>query len=248
MSVKSHIPNLITLLNLFCGSIAVIFAVQSNFVFAAVFVFLGIFFDFFDGFFARKLNVSSEIGLQLDSLADMVTSGLVPGIVMFKLISMSIDAPVFAETTSDWNSVFHFNGFKVSFLPLLGLLITLGSCYRLAKFNVDVEQQSYFKGLPTPANALLILSLPLIIEFQNIPIISTIILNTWFLIGLTLFSCYILNSNVKLFALKFKDYSFANNKVRYIFLALCVLSLVLLHFAAIPVIILLYIVLSLISK
>ena len=248
MSVKAHIPNIITLLNLFCGSIAVIFAVQSNFVFAAIFVFLGIFFDFFDGFFARKLNVSSEVGLQLDSLADMVTSGLVPGIVMFKLISLAIDAPAFAETTTDWNSMFHFNGFKVSFLPLLGLLITLGSCYRLAKFNLDVEQQSYFKGLPTPANALLILSLPLIIEFQNSNTITTITLNPWFLIGLTFFSCYILNSKVKLFALKFKDYSFTNNKVRYIFLMLWVLCLILLHFAAIPVIIIFYILLSLISK
>ena len=248
MYIKQHIPNAITLLNLFCGCIAVLFAVQSNFVMAAIFVFLGIFFDFFDGFFARKLNVSSEIGLQLDSLADMVTSGLVPGIVMFKLISMSIDAPVFAETNTDWNSLFHFNGFKTSVLPLLGLFITLASCYRLAKFNVDVEQQSYFKGLPTPANALLILSLPLIMEFHNNDVINTIIINPWFLLIVTAFSCYILNANIKLFALKFTDYSFKSNSIRYIFLLLCVVLLLILHFAAIPIIILLYILLSLISK
>lgn len=248
MQLKKHIPNIITLLNLFCGSIAVLFAVEGNFVMAAIFVFLGIFFDFFDGFFARKLNVSSELGLQLDSLADMVTSGLVPGIVMFKLISMSIDAPVFAETSSDWNSLFHFNGFKTSFLPLLGLLITLASCYRLAKFNIDLEQQSFFKGLPTPANTLLILSIPLIIEFQNNDAINAIILNPWFLIAVTIFSCFILNSNVKLFALKFKDYSFKNNAIRYIFLMLCVTLLITLHYIAIPIIILLYIFLSLISK
>ena len=248
MGIKRHIPNAITLLNLFCGSIAVLFAVQSNFVMAALFVFLGIFFDFFDGFFARKLNVSSEIGLQLDSLADMVTSGLVPGIVMFKLISMSIDAPVFGEVEAEWNSLFHFNGFKTSALPLVGLLITLASCYRLAKFNVDVEQQSYFKGLPTPANTLLILSLPLIMEFQNNDVINTIIVNPWFLIAVTLFSCYILNSSIKLFALKFKDYSFKSNAIRYIFLILCVVLLIILHFGAFPIIILLYILLSLISK
>ena len=248
MQIKKHIPNSITLLNLFSGCIAVLFATQGNFVMAAFFVFLGIFFDFFDGFFARKLNVSSEIGLQLDSLADMVTSGLVPGIVMFKLISMSIDTPVFAETSTDWNSVFHFNGFKTSFLPLIGLFITLASCYRLAKFNVDVEQQSFFKGLPTPANALLILSLPLIMEFQNNDFINSLIINPWFLIVLTLFSCYILNAKVKLFALKFKNYSFKDNAIRYVFLILCITLLATVHFIAIPIIIIVYILLSLISK
>ena len=84
--MKKHIPNIITLLNLFCGCIAVIFAVENNFILAAAFVVLGIIFDFFDGFAARLLNVKSELGLQLDSLADMITSGLVPGIVMFKLL------------------------------------------------------------------------------------------------------------------------------------------------------------------
>ncbi len=248
MSLKRHIPNAITLLNLFCGSIATLFAVQGNFVMTAIFVFLGIFFDFFDGFFARKLNVSSEIGLQLDSLADMVTSGLVPGIVMFKLISMAINAPVFGEVEAEWNSLFHFNGFKTSALPLIGLFITLASCYRLAKFNVDIEQQSYFKGLPTPANTLLILSFPLIIEFQNIDAINVLILNPWFLIGVTLMSCYILNSRIKLFALKFENYSFQNNSTRYIFLVLCVALLITLEFVALPIIILLYISLSLIFK
>ncbi|WP_375239977.1 CDP-alcohol phosphatidyltransferase family protein [Aurantibacter sp.] len=248
MDIKKHIPNFITLLNLFCGSIAVIFAVNNSLILAAFFVFLGIFFDFFDGFFARKLNVSSEIGLQLDSLADMVTSGLVPGIVLFKLISLSIDAPAFADTNTDWNDMFQFSGFKASVLPLIGLFVTCASAYRLAKFNIDVEQQDFFKGLPTPANTLLIMSLPLIIEFQNNDLINSIILNQWFLIGLIVFSCYILTSNIKLFALKFKDYSFKNNIIRYVFLILCVVLLIVLHFAAIPLIILLYILLSIISK
>jgi len=247
MEIKKHIPNFITLLNLFCGSIAVLFAVNNSFVLAAFFVFLGIFFDFFDGFFARKLNVSSEIGLQLDSLADMVTSGLVPGIVMFKLITIAIDAPAL-DFSSDWNTMFNFNGFKASLLPLIGLFVTCASAYRLAKFNVDIEQQDFFKGLPTPANTLLIMSLPLIMEYQSSDAINAIILNQWFLIGLTLFSCYILNSNIKLFALKFKDYSFKTNIIRYIFLILCVVLLIVLHFAAIPLIILLYILLSILSK
>lgn len=248
MAIKSFIPNFVTLLNLLCGSIAVLFAVNNLFVAAAVFVFLGIFFDFFDGLLARKLNVQSEIGLQLDSLADMVTSGLVPGIVMFKLISLSIDDSAFLTGSTDWNSMLHLGDFKFAPIALIGFLVTLGSAYRLAKFNVDEEQQSYFKGLPTPANALLILSLPLIMEFQNNDLINSIILNTWFLIPLAIASCYILNAPVKLFALKFKDWSFKNNAIRYLFILLCVVLLIVFQFAAIPLIILLYILMSLFSK
>lgn len=248
MTFKKHIPNIVTLLNLFCGSIAVIFAVYNNYVAAAIFVFLGIFFDFFDGLLARKLNVQSPLGLQLDSLADMVTSGLVPGIVMFKLLSMAVDTPFFIEATDDWNTAMHWTGFRISWLPLIGLFITLASAYRLAKFNLDEDQQSYFKGLPTPANALLIISLPLIMEFQESDLMNALILNKWFLIVLTFVSCYLLNSSIKLFALKFKNFGFKDNAVRYIFLILTLVLLVLLQFAAIPIIILTYILLSLISS
>ncbi|MCF7568981.1 CDP-alcohol phosphatidyltransferase family protein [Sabulilitoribacter arenilitoris] len=249
--MKRYIPNALTLLNLFCGCIAVIFAVNNNFVSAALFVFLGIFFDFFDGFAARKLNVQSELGVQLDSLADMVTSGLVPGIVMYKLLQMV--GPSWQETVDaiGYNRTIGFEFEHPEFffvLPLLGLSITLASAYRLAKFNIDIEQQSYFKGLPTPANALLILSLPLIMEFQNNDVINSIILNKWFLIGLTVFSCWILNSNIKLFALKFKDWSFKNNATRYIFILLCIVFLIVLQFAAIPIIILLYITMSVLDN
>lgn len=248
MSIKRHIPNVVTLLNLFSGCIAVIFAVYGNFVAAAIFVFLGIFFDFFDGFLARKLHVQSPLGIQLDSLADLVTSGVVPGIIMFKLISLTIDAPDYSEYSESWNSVFHWQEFKMSALPLIGLLIALASAYRLAKFNLDEDQQSYFKGLPVPANTLVILSLPLILEYQNSDIMNAIIINKWFLIGLTLLSCYLLNSNIKLFALKFKNWGFRDNSVRYIFLILSVICLVVLHFAAIPLVIGLYILLSLLTK
>lgn len=237
-----YIPNALTLLNLFCGSIAVIFVVNNNFVAASLFVFLGIFFDFFDGFAARKFNVQSELGVQLDSLADMVTSGLVPGIFMYKLLVMTIDAP---EIVTNWGSTISFD---ISLLPLLGLSITLASAYRLAKFNIDTEQQSYFKGLPTPANTLLIVSLPLIMEYQNSDLINSIIINKWFLLGLTAFSCWILTSNIKLFALKFKDWNFRNNATRYIFMILCVVLLIVLQFAAIPVIILLYIIMSVLDN
>lgn len=246
--MKQYIPNALTLLNLFCGSIAVIFAVNDNFTAAALFVFLGIFFDFFDGFAARKLNVQSELGLQLDSLADVVTSGLVPGIVMFKLLILTGNYNYNSTLEGMWRQNSLVDGLPFVAEAIIGLSITLASAYRLAKFNIDTEQQSFFKGLPTPANTLLIISLPLILEFQNSDVINKIILNKWFLIGLTIFSCWILTSNIKLFALKFKDYSFKSNATRYIFIILCLVLLIVLHFAAIPVIILLYIGMSMLDN
>jgi len=161
----------------------------------------------------------------------MVTSGLVPGLVVYKLLELS---------DLNWD--------ELSLIPFLGLAITLASAYRLAKFNIDEDQQAYFKGLPTPANALLILSLPLILEFQNNDTINSIILNKWFLFVLTIISCYLLNSNIKLFALKFKNYSFRANATRYIFIILCLVLLIVLHFAAIPIIILLYIIMSVLDN
>lgn len=230
--MKKQIPNFITLLNLFCGSIAVIFAVNGNMKLTAIFVFLGIFFDFFDGLLARKLKVEGELGLQLDSLADMVTSGLVPGLVMFYLFNL-----VNTEASNLNN-----------YLPYFGLLITLASAYRLAKFNISTNQTNSFIGLPTPANALLILSLPLIIEFQNKDIMNAIILNKWFLIGVTLLSSYLLNSNLKLLALKFKTWNFKGNAARYMLIILSIVLLVIFKFAAIPLIIASYIIISLIHS
>lgn len=245
MSVKSYIPNGITLLNLLCGTIAVIFAVNNNFILTSIFVFLGIFFDFFDGFFARKLNVQSDLGIQLDSLADMVTSGVVPGIVMFKLLTLTASQSDFVSLSDSWNS--SLNAATIRFAPfaLVGFIITLASAYRLAKFNIDEDQQTYFKGLPTPANTLLILSLPLIIAFNHNDTFNAIIINKWFLMPLSLVSAYLLNSNIKLFALKFKDWTFKNNAARYIFLIVAVVLLIVFKFAAIPLIIMVYIVTSL---
>jgi len=246
--MKKHIPNALTLLNLFCGCVAVVFAVSNDFITASVFVFLGIFFDFFDGFFARKFNVQGPLGVQLDSLADMVTSGVVPGIIMFKLLSLTAATHEIVNLDADWTHSMFWTGFKVSPLPFFGLLITLASAYRLAKFNIDEDQQSYFKGLPTPANTLLIISLPLILEFQNNDLMNAIVLNKWFLAGLTLLSCYLLNSSIKLFALKFKTWGFKANASRYIFILLCIIFLIVFQFAAIPLIILLYIGMSLLDE
>ena len=229
--MKALIPNLITLLNLFFGTIAVIFAAEGALTMAAFFVLLGIFFDFIDGFLARKLNVASALGLQLDSLADMVSSGLVPGLIMFQLISQSL-------TGSEP---------YVDLLPYMGLLITLGSAYRLANFNISTEQKNYFIGLPTPANALLVLSFPLILEYQNNEAFNSVILNAWFLLALTLISTFLLNAPVKLIALKFKTWKFSDNIEKYILLILALIFLMVFKFFGISLIIFSYLLISVIK-
>ena len=230
--MKSYIPHFITLLNLFSGCIAVIFALEGNMKFTALFVFLGIFFDFFDGLLARKLNVESELGVQLDSLADMVTSGLVPGLVLFYLLGL---APQLSWVPSN-------------LLPYFGLLVTLASAYRLAIFNISTNQSDAFIGLPTPANTLLIISFPLIVEYQNSDAINAIILNPWFLVAITLVSCYLLNAPIKLIALKFKTWNFKDNAARYILIVLSGVLLAIFQFAGIPLVIIAYILLSIASK
>lgn len=242
--MKKFIPNLLTLMNVFCGCVAAVFAVYNDLEWAALFVFLGIVFDFFDGLAARALNAQSELGIQLDSLADVITSGLVPGIVMFQLLGLSLSGgwssnfsePVFPESL--WDQLIQ------SPLPLLGFLITMGSAYRLAKFNTDEDQLDSFVGLPTPANALLILSLPLILLYQGNEILNRIILNPWFLVVLTLVSTYLLNSKIRLFALKFKDWSFKTNASRYIFIIISLVMVLTLKFLAVPLIIFMYVISS----
>ncbi|PHR15196.1 MAG: phosphatidylserine synthase [Aequorivita sp.] len=241
-----QIPNIITSLNILCGCVAILFAISGDLITASFFVFLGIFFDFFDGLAARLLKAQSEVGLQLDSLADVITSGVAPGVVMYQMLNLS-----YFHQMQTLTETFSLEGWNVSFknyLPLIGLLIVIASAYRLAKFNVDTRQTSGFIGLPTPANALLILSLPLILQFQYSELAETIILNRWFLIGMTLLSCILLNAEIPLFALKYKTWDFKSNAVRYIFLIICVVLLVLLKFLAIPFIILLYILLSLFTR
>jgi len=241
-----QIPNLITSLNLLCGCVAIFFAVSGDLVTASYFVFTGIFFDFFDGLAARLLNAQSEVGLQLDSLADMVTSGVAPAVVMVQLLSESISGGpiILAENFSSegWNEGWHH------YIPFVGLLIAVASAYRLAKFNVDTRQTTSFIGLPTPGNTLLVLSLPLILAFQPSALVENIILNPWFLIGITLLGCILMNAELPLFALKFKTWDVKSNAMRYIFLAICLVAIVLLQFIAIPVILLVYIFMSLIWK
>lgn len=225
--MKKHIPNFITLLNLFSGCIALVFASQGDFLNAFIFVSLGIFFDFFDGFFARLFKVQGELGVQLDSLADMVTSGVVPGFVMFKMLS---------EYSSD------------QYLPYFGFIITLGSCMRLAKFNIDTRQTDSFIGLPTPANALFILSLPLVIQHTEFAFVIEALTNVWVLLGISVLSAYILNAELPLFSLKIKNFSFAKYKLQIFFLVLSVVLLAVFKFLGVPLIILSYVLLSVFFK
>lgn len=229
MNIKKHIPNLITLLNLFCGCIALVFAVNMDFEMAFLFVSLGIFLDFFDGFFARLFKVSSPLGLQLDSLADMITSGLVPGFVMFLMLNNNTLSP------DNW-------------IAYLGFIITLGSCYRLANFNIDTRQTDSFIGLPTPANALFILSLPLVMQHTSSEMLYEILKNKWLLLAITAFSAYILNAEIPLFSLKVKSADFAKNKLQIIFLAISVVLLIAFQFLGIPLVILFYVLLSVMNN
>jgi CDP-diacylglycerol--serine O-phosphatidyltransferase len=226
MNIKRLIPNLFTMLNLFCGCLALVMAMNLKFEMAFYFVALGIFFDFFDGFFARKFNVAGPLGVQLDSLADMVTSGVVPGYVMFQLL---IDSRNFLIL--EWYHIV---------LPFMGFIITLGACYRLAKFNIDTRQSDSFIGLPTPANSLFITSLPLI----SIPEFHHFIYNEWVLIGITLLSAYVMNAEIPLFSLKIKNFSFTKYKLQISFLAVSVAMLIFLQIIAVPLIIVLYVLLS----
>ena len=237
MKIKKHIPNLITLGNLFCGTIATIYAVQADFVFAGLFVILGILFDFFDGFAARLFHVSGELGKQLDSLADMVTSGVVPGIIMLKLIEVN--------TINASNSFFDDSILGIS---LVGLVLTLGACYRLAKFNIDTRQSDFFIGLPTPAMSLFVISLPLIQQYSNIEFALNLITNNYFLIAITILLTYLMNAQLPLFSLKFKDYSVKSNLIKYVFLIASLLMIIFLQYISIPLIIIVYVVLSVISN
>lgn len=238
MAISKYIPNALTLLNLTSGLLALIQVFNGYYDFAFFFVCLGIFFDFWDGFAARKLGVPSELGVQLDSLADMVTSGVVPGLMMFKLFDyIQTEIPQYNVTEET---------FYMGVVPYLGFLITLGSCYRLAKFNIDDRQTENFIGLPTPANALLIMSIPMIQYTDQYQWLTDVLYNPYVLLAITLLSTYLLNAEVKLFSLKMKDFSWANNKVQFSFVLFALVLLFFLEVLAIPIIILSYIVVSMV--
>ena len=237
MQIKQHIPNAITLLNLSSGLLAIIAIFKGYYDEAFLFVCLGIFFDFWDGFFARKFKVSGELGLQLDSLADVITSGVVPGLMMFKLL---------LDIQEDDSSKYYLTEdfYYMGFVPYLGFIITLASAFRLAKFNIDTRQTDSFIGLPTPANALFIMSIPMIQFDGTHEWLVNALFNPFVLLGISFVSAFMLNAEIPLFSLKIKEFSLEKNKLQFFFLALSFVLLLVLGFTALPLIILSYVALS----
>lgn len=234
--MRKHIPNFITCLNLLSGCIAIVSAFAGYLHYAALWVGLATVFDFLDGFVARQLKAYSEIGKQLDSLADMLTFGFTPGVIIFMYLHQS--APL-----AHWDLM----GFPV--LGFAAFIISIFSALRLAKFNIDQRQSESFIGLPTPANALFFVSIPLILHYGDetslIYQVCFVIVDSFqILLGFTILFSALLVSELPLFALKFKDFRVANNRVRYLFLALALLLLITLGLYALPVIIISYIALS----
>lgn len=227
--------------------------------------------DFFDGFFARLLKVSSPIGKDLDSLADMVTFGVVPGLMIYKILALSTTGSPFTDafanqptnTMSDFGRIASnflqsaliadANDYKEysPYLKYFALIIPIFSCIRLARFNNDTRQSESFIGLPTPSNAMVICSLPLIVksnlELLNNPLFK-FVLNPYFLCTLVLVFSLLLVAEIPLFALKFKNFGWAHNKLRYVFLVCAAVLIAVLQFMAVPLVIILYILMSIVNN
>ena len=248
-----QIPNLFTLLNLIFGCLAIIAILQNGIVIqydtdgsqfvsipekiwmASLFIALAGVVDFLDGFVARLFGVSSEMGKQLDSLADVVSFGVAPSLIIYQFLRISYAAEE--------------NGMDVYLIWLVpALFIAAAAAYRLAKFNLDNSQQYGFKGVPTPAIGILIASFPLIYWNTDNTFILGLITNKWFLYGVILVLCWLMVSNMPLMALKFKDYSIKNNLPKLILAGSALIFAVIFHWLAVPLVFITYIILSLIFK
>lgn len=221
------IPNLMTCANLLCGCVGIVNAFRGDLLLAGTLIGVAGIFDFLDGFVARLLNQSSPIGKELDSLADVVTFGALPAFLIFRFIEQT------ATDSSAWSAYLAFT-------------LAIFSALRLAKFNIDTRQSESFIGVPTPANALLVASLPFILKYN--PEFEFIILNEAVLLVYTFVMSFLLVSEIPLFALKFKTFGWKGNEIQTIFLAMSVVLLFLAKFAAVPLIIGLYILLSVAPK
>ena len=248
-----QIPNLFTLLNLVFGCLAIIATLQNGITIqyapdgtqyldvpekiwmASLFIGLAGVVDFLDGFVARLFKASSEIGKQLDSLADVVSFGAAPALIVYQFLRLSM-----AQEE---------DGLNTSIIWLLpALLIACAAAYRLAKFNVDTTQTYGFKGVPTPAVGILIASFPLIYWHSPTELVTAVLLNKWVLYGIILLLCWLMISNLPIMALKFKDFTVKNNLPKIILLVIAIAAAVLLQWLAVPVVFVAYIILSLLYK
>lgn len=236
--MKKHLPNAVTCLNLVCGCSAIHLAYIGRLEWAGLALFAAALFDFADGFVARLLHVKSELGKQLDSLSDVVSFGVAPGVIMLHLLVMGDKA---------WET-----GLPL-WLPFIAVLLPVFSALRLAKFNIDTRQTDSFIGLPTPAMGLVVASMAILIyrnfESPLFPFndyVVFFVLHPAVLIATTVVFAFLMVSPLPLFAMKFSSFGWQQNKLRYIFLGSSFLLLLLFFFTAIPIIVLLYIVLSII--
>lgn len=247
-----QIPNLFTLLNLCCGFIAIILILQTGesivslqdgawqiflperIWWATVFIGIAAIIDFLDGFVARLFKATSEMGKQLDSLADMVTFGVAPGLILFQLLRITYAQEVDGmDTAIGW------------LLP--SMLFPMGAAWRLARFNIDTTPREGFEGVPTPAAGLLIASFPLLLLYNNYNI-QSVLLNKWVLYAIILLVSWLMVSRLPLLNLKFKSWGLAENKARYLLISLSVLSIPFLGWLAVPFIFFSYIAVSLLFK
>lgn len=248
-----QIPNIFTLLNLVFGCMAIVCILQNGIaiqysaeggqyidlpekmVLGSLFIGLAAVIDFFDGFVARLINASSEMGKQLDSLADVVSFGVAPSMIIYQFLRLA-----FAREE---------NGIEVSVIWLLpAFIIAAAGAYRLARFNIDSSQQYHFKGVPIPAAGLLIASFPLIYWYSSTEAINTILLNKWVLYAVIVLLSWLMVSNLRIMALKFPDFTIKNNLPKIVLLVISIIAIVLLKWLAVPVIFILYILLSLFLK
>ena len=227
--IRRNIPNALTCGNLLCGCIGVVEAFHSNLLLSCILIGIALIFDFLDGFLARLLKVSSPIGKDLDSLADMVTFGLLPAIIVYQMLMQSIP-----DLYGIWKAY-------------LAFIIAIFSAIRLAKFNNDPRQSDSFIGVPTPANAMLIASLPLIVHTHG-EMWKAVIINTNNLLILSVVMSLLLVAEIPLLALKFKSFGWKSNEIRYGFLLSSAVLIAAFNIVAVPLILGLYLIVSLVSN
>lgn len=230
--IKNNLANAFTLANLFSGSVGVIHLLSGNYNVAALCIIISLILDFFDGFIARAMKSNSNLGVQLDSLADMVSFGLLPGIVMYKALEPFGNQLLGTELP-----------FEVKYL---GLFVALFSCLRLAIFNLDEEQSYYFKGLNTPSNTVLLFGL--YYAFLETGSFGFLFENAAMLIFVTIISCWLLISPIKMIAMKFKSIKLADNYPKVALLIGAILILIIFKTVGIPLVVLYYILISLIFQ
>lgn len=236
MHIRNNIPNAITLLNLLSGSVAIVMAFSGSLVVAGWFIILAAFFDFCDGLVARLLDAKSGIGAQLDSLADVISFGLAPSVIIYLMLA---DHPNLPSLTAG----------NVGLVPFTAFLIVIASAYRLARFNNDPGQELVFSGLPTPSTGLFIASLPLVLKrYHDSAWLPDLINQPFFLLAVTVLLSWLMVSRLRIFSMKFKSFTWAENRSRFILLGTAPLLVLLLQCLAIPVIIILHIVLSLLDS